>query len=65
MPIVAPKKKKKCTKRVYSLEEATRLVLRANANGGRYEGGKRPLRSYFCYRCSGYHLTSKEYGYPG
>jgi len=62
---MAPKKKKKkCTKRVYTLDEATRLVLRANTEGGWNEGERRPLRSYFCYRCGGYHLTRKEYGYP-
>jgi hypothetical protein len=67
--MASKKKKKKCSKRVYTLDEATRVVLRANANrrpalGSGQEGKKQPLRTYFCHRCCGYHLTSREYGYP-
>jgi hypothetical protein len=54
------RKKSRCGKRVYySLDEATKVVLRA------WREQKLPLRTYFCHRCGGYHLTSKEYGYPG
>jgi hypothetical protein len=57
-------KQKKCRKRIYSsFEAATRAVLQANAQ--RTEEQKLPLRMYYCHRCGGYHLTSKEYGYPG
>jgi hypothetical protein len=65
---MAKKKKRNCGKRLYTLDETTRVVLRANANrplavgSGEEEGAKRPLRTYFCQRCGGYHLTSKEYG---
>jgi hypothetical protein len=61
---MAMRKQNKCGKRTFhSLEAATRPVLQANAQGT--EEQKRPLRTYYCHRCGGYHLTSKEYGYPG
>ncbi len=47
-----------CTKRRFQTEEIANDTIRQIADEP--EPRKKPIRAYFCWACSGWHLTSKE-----
>lgn len=47
------------TKMLFATKEEAIRFLKYNADDIEHETGKRPVRTYYCTACGGWHITSK------
>ncbi len=48
-------------KMLFETEKKANLYLKYNADDVLEENGRKPIRSYYCEACGGWHVTSSKY----